>query len=292
LITWLIRKFLGFYAGIIVSGLVVSIYAIIGGMEPATMRALVIVLLVFAAILSRREASLSRILLIGGALLVSFNPLLLLDDPSFQLSVLAVLGLIFLGPIIERGMLIRGIPYTWTSYLAPICAAQLGVLPYIVYSSQSIALYALLSNMLVLFFIGVLSIGGIIIVAVGWLVPTLFPLAAFPVSLALSAVLAIAHSVQGLPYALIPIHVSGWVVSIVYTLLVIWIFRRHHDGSLTPLALFTLRSEVNQLAKRKIPWAPPIPDSQGIQFNYNAFAFAPGPRRGQREEEQTINWDD
>jgi hypothetical protein len=81
-------------------------------------------------------------------------------------------------------------------------------------------------------------------------------------------------------------------VSIVYTLLVIWIFRRHHDGSLTPLALFTLRSEVNQLAKRKIPWAPPIPDSQGIQFNYNAFAFAPGPRRGQREEEQTINWDD
>ncbi|HXK37851.1 MAG TPA: ComEC/Rec2 family competence protein [Candidatus Paceibacterota bacterium] len=292
LVMWVIRKFLGFYTGIMVSAFVISLYAIIGGMEPATMRALVIVLLVFVATLLRREVSLPRILFIGAMLLIVYNPLLLFDDPSFQLSVLAMLGLIFIGPIIERSLLTRGIPLLFTSYLAPIFAAQLGVLPYIMYTSQSFASYAFLANALVLFIIGFLSIGGMVVVAIGWVLPSLLSIIAFPVVIALSAVLHIAHGIAQLPYAALPLHISGWFTATVYLFVSVWIFRRYHDGTLTPLALFTLKEEVKQIAKRKIPWAPPIPDVQGIQFNHLDFVFVAEQRKEKVDTERTICWDD
>lgn len=291
LITFFVRKFLGFVSGILASGVIVSAYALLGGMEPATMRALFIVLLVFAGVLIRREANIPRILMIGGLLLLIMNPLLLLDDPSFQLSMLAMLGLLYIGPVIERMLLLRGVPLWLTTYIAPIFGAQLGVLPFVIWMSQSFALYALLANILVLFFIGFLSAYGIILVFVGMLLPSLFTLLALPAEWTLALVLFLAHAFAQLPFASIPLALPGWLIAVAYAGVVYYLYGVWRSGTLSPLAQFTLREEVKLLAKRKIPWIPPEGDSHEIRFDTMSFTFsAPSTLRTPLEQEAVIDW--
>lgn len=293
LVTLFVRKFFGFISGLIFSSVVIVAYAIIGGLEPATLRALVVVLLLFTSFLLRREASLPRVVLISALVLVSLNPLLLFDDPSFQLSMLAILGLLFIGPVIERRLLLSDLSPMLVGYLAPILGAQLGVLPYIVWQSQSIALYALLANLLVLFFIAFLSIGGIILVAIGMLLPSLFSLVAFPVVLALTMVIAIAHTIAGLPGASVAFALPGWVATSIYALLCIWLYRKWRTVEMSPLARFTLREEVKQLAKRKIPWVAPLPESQGIRLDGDTLEFSfKGNDQTRVERIGVIDWSD
>jgi predicted membrane metal-binding protein len=259
-------------------------------MEPATMRALFIVLLVFFSILLKRQAHLPRIVFIGAALLLIVDPLLLFHDPSFQLSMLALIGLLAIGPLIERALLLRGIAPSVVSYLAPILGAQFGVLPYLMWSTQTFALYAIPANIFILFFIGFLSVGGIAIVFAGMVIPAFFPLVALPVQIALSIVITFAHFVARLPGAILPVHISGSVVSGVYLALSLWLFLRWRHRDLSPLALFTLREEMRLLAKRKIPWSPSVPETVGINLDVSQLAFSPIGVRRHAEALYDIDW--
>lgn len=95
-----------------------------------------------------------RALLFSGMLMLMWNPKYLIFDVSFQLSFLATLGIIYLVPLFDR-VLIR-VPRTmlWIiplrEALSVTLAAQVAVLPLILYKMGTLSLIAPLSNIAVL----------------------------------------------------------------------------------------------------------------------------------------------
>ncbi len=289
LVTLFIRRLLGFISGTFVSLGVVLAYAIIGGMQPATMRALCFIALVLLSILLKREAHPPRLFFVTLSILLVLDPYMLLDDPSFQLSALAVAGLFFIGPIVERILLARHYPVLVVTYLAPLFGAQLAVLPYLVWSTGQLALYAFPANLVVLLFVGALSIGGLFVVGVGLFFGAVFSLVALPVTAMLSAVLFVAHFFAHLPFASIPFALSATAMLAVYAFIAVYLFFRWRHLDMTPLARYALREEVKALRNKKIPWTPPLPEEHGITLMGSTCSFV-FEKTNSHTREDVIDW--
>jgi competence protein ComEC len=93
------------------------------------------------------------ILLVSGFLMIAANPLFLVFDPGFQLSFLATLGLIYLSPGIEIGIrrLFRNAVWQKIAVVAgQTLAAQIAVLPWLLFMTGKLAANAFLANLIVL----------------------------------------------------------------------------------------------------------------------------------------------
>jgi competence protein ComEC len=129
--------------GIITFGLMVG-----GG--ATVLRASIMALIALLARATGRQYQATIALLVAGALMLMWNPKILVYDLGFQLSFLATLGVIY-GPVLlapyfyrvpERG----GLRET----LLTTISAQIIVLPWILYSTGNLSLIALPANLLVL----------------------------------------------------------------------------------------------------------------------------------------------
>lgn len=108
--------------------------------------------------LTNRKNSGCIALMIAGFFMLFHNPKLLLHDPSFQLSFVATLGLIFLASPIENLLMslryVRlSMPKSILSLIATSLATQIFTLPFIVRFSGVVSLVSLPVNILVLPFI-------------------------------------------------------------------------------------------------------------------------------------------
>ena len=109
----------------------------------------------------------ARIMIFAGAIMLAFNPLLLRYDIGFQLSFLAVLGLIYIKPIFDSwwGKLLK------KEYIGPILeiidttiAAQISVLGILVYNFGKISFISPIANILIVPFITLLTIVGMVFI--------------------------------------------------------------------------------------------------------------------------------
>ncbi len=151
-----IRRLLSFLPrvwGIILGGLGIILFGILVGGGATVIRSCFMAGIALSADLIRRDYSVIRALIFAGLVMVIQNPLILLHDPSFQLSFLATLGLIILsGPFEKRlnfitdKIGIRGI-------VAATLATQIFVLPFILYMMGQLSLIGTLVNVIVLPFI-------------------------------------------------------------------------------------------------------------------------------------------
>jgi len=98
-----------------------------------------------------RERSAVRVLILAAALILAFDPLALRYNIGFQLSFLAVLGLIFLLPsfkkFFERIKLLRG--FNLSYLLGVTFSAQVFVLPILIYNFGHLSLTSPLANLLI-----------------------------------------------------------------------------------------------------------------------------------------------
>jgi len=92
-----------------------------------------------------------------------FNPLLLTLDAGFQLSFAAVLSIIYLKPIFDNWLEKLPNPFSLRDILTLTLAAQVGVLPILVWHFGQISLISPLANLLIVPFLPFLMIGGLII---------------------------------------------------------------------------------------------------------------------------------
>ncbi len=83
------------------SAISIIFFAIMTGASATIVRAAIMALLVILARVSGRTSVTIRALFLAGFIMLLFNPMLLVFDPSFQLSFLATLGLLQLSPKIE-----------------------------------------------------------------------------------------------------------------------------------------------------------------------------------------------
>jgi len=129
----------------------------------------------------RRSIS-SRAIVITAALMLIVNPLLLLDDVGFQLSFLAVMGIIYLSPIFKRWL--KFVPelkfFNLRSILVMTFSAYIFTLPILIYNFGRVSLVSPLTNILILPTLYWIMIFGFIFGLVGIIWQTLGWILSFP----------------------------------------------------------------------------------------------------------------
>lgn len=152
----------------------VLFFVILTGASPSVVRAGVMGVLVLLAQKEGRMYRIMNALVFAGALMIFHNPKILRFDAAFQLSFLATLGLIFLSPpvdeklkrawhglrrflglaegshIFEKDYSARFTLFSFRRVLAETLAAQLMVLPLIIYLFGRASLVSPLANLLVI----------------------------------------------------------------------------------------------------------------------------------------------
>jgi len=114
-----------------------------------------------------RLSNATRIMVFAGAIMLIFNPFLLRYDVGFQLSFIAVIGLVYIKPIFDTwwGKLLK------KEYIGSVLeiidttiAAQISVLGILVYNFGRISFISPITNILIVPFITLLTIIGIVFV--------------------------------------------------------------------------------------------------------------------------------
>jgi competence protein ComEC len=140
-----------------------------------------------------------------------FNPLLLKFDLGFQLSFMAVLGLIFVGPVFNNWLdvVCRGKLGWLQEIIAMTFAAQVFTLPLSISSFGYFSIVSLISNIIVLPITPVLM-------ALGILVPILGPIVAIPCSILLSYLMWVVDVSSRVPFAVLKVNLPFFVLGIIY----------------------------------------------------------------------------
>ncbi|MCX6718120.1 MAG: ComEC/Rec2 family competence protein [Candidatus Staskawiczbacteria bacterium] len=142
------RKGRAFYIAIIF----ICIFIILTGLPSSGIRAGIMGGLYLLAQKLGRQSNASRVIITACAVMLLINPLLLLYDVGFQLSFLAVMGLIYIEPFIK--LLIKKIAKDrakeFVSIVSTTFAAQIFTLPIMIYNFGNISYVSPITNLLVL----------------------------------------------------------------------------------------------------------------------------------------------
>jgi len=145
-----IQRLLGIRASLIISTLVVVGFVIITGAQASVVRAAIMGILVVIALNIGRASTMVNALVFTGAVMVAFNPRILIFDVGFQLSFLATAGLIYFADDIEK--VLHKVPkfFEIRSSLAATLSAQIFVLPLLIFYFDQLSIIAPLVNVLIL----------------------------------------------------------------------------------------------------------------------------------------------
>jgi competence protein ComEC len=204
------------------------LFALITGLASASVRAAAMASIALIGQYTERLYLAARTLAVVSALMVLWNPLVLVFDPGFQLSVLATAGLIALTPYLARRLTFVTRALNLREIFATTLSAQIAVLPLLLYQSGQFPLYALPANLLVLIavpwamlFSAVASLGGL------FLGPFAVVLAA-PAYALLSYIIKAGEFFSSLPYASVTFPpFSAWWLVLIYGWLVLWAYHEH-----------------------------------------------------------------
>lgn len=119
------------------------------GAGATALRAAVMALIALYARATNRTYAAGRALFAAVFLMLLVNPLYLVFDPGFGLSVAATAGLIWLAPLLEPRLAFVRSPFLKNT-IATTLAAQLSVLPLLLYDTGTLSLAALPANILVM----------------------------------------------------------------------------------------------------------------------------------------------
>lgn len=136
--------------GLPLAGLAIILFTIMTGAEPATVRAAVMALIALLAVGAGRLYAAGRALALAGVVMIAVNPKVLVFDLGFQLSFLATAGLIYLTPRLESKLLFLTKRWGIRDLVATTLAAQLAVLPWLIFRTGQVPWLALPVNLLVL----------------------------------------------------------------------------------------------------------------------------------------------
>jgi competence protein ComEC len=224
--------FLGFYGSITVSSVGIILFALLAGLGATVVRAALMALIVLFARLTGRTYFMGRALLLTGTGMIIENPGILAHDPSFQLSFLASLGLVFAAPPIERKVPWLGKHPRIKEVIVATLATQILVLPLLVFQTGSLSLLALPANILVLPLIPAAMLASFAAGVATAVFPPLATTFGFPAWSMLSFVLEVARIGSELPLASIPLPgVSGPVLVVIYLTISFFLYLSWKNGS-------------------------------------------------------------
>ncbi len=181
--------------------LAIIAFVVMTGAESSVVRAAVMATIVIIAEQSSRIYSVRVAIVAAAFMMVLYNPNILVFDVGFQLSFLALLGIIYLQPAIETFFKINPNPgfFAWRKNAVITTAAQLAVLPIILSSFGFFSPLAIITNILLLSFIPYTMMLGFFVALGSLISPHLSWLLSLPAKLLLGYELAVINFFAQLP---------------------------------------------------------------------------------------------
>jgi competence protein ComEC len=144
---------------ILLTILFLFLYVILIGFPASALRAFIMITLVFIGGIFNREVDVIRTLIIAGTIILIFNPLALVYDLGFQLSFLAVLGIVLYNHFFN-------FKFISSKYLRELISvtlsAQVFIIPILILNFGYISLSFLIVNILIIPIIPMIIVLGII----------------------------------------------------------------------------------------------------------------------------------
>jgi competence protein ComEC len=184
----------------LVAGITIALFVLAAGAGAASIRAGLMAGLALTARATGRTYAVVRALLVVAFLMLFANPLLLAYDPGFQLSFIATLGLILLSPILEARLAFVRSAF-WRELLAATLAAQVAVLPLLLYQTGLFSLVSLPANLAVLPLVPLAMALAAVAGVLSLIIPAAAPLFGFPAHVLLSYMIEVTRFFANLPLA-------------------------------------------------------------------------------------------
>ena len=202
---------------LILGALSIVLFALMTGGSATVVRASVMALIALLARATDRVYDITRALIFAGVAMTLHNPLILLFDPSFQLSFLATLALITLAPRLETHLSFVPQRLKLRETATATIATQIFVLPLLLFHSGELSVVSLPSNLLVLIAVPATMLFGFLASAVSLVSTTLASPLAWIATALLGYMLAVVDKFSSLPFASIALPpLSLWGVIAVY----------------------------------------------------------------------------
>lgn len=219
------------------------LYLLLIGLPASAMRAGLMGFLVMLALSLGRLNRLLNALLLAAAVLLIINPRLLRDDIGFQLSFLAVLGIAYFYPLINS--LLNRIKVSWLKKIRHkamvsgiidiiiiTLAAQVMTLPILASNFSQVSVVAPLTNLLVLWTLPFIMVGGLLALGLSLVIPGLAVLFFLPVHLLFLYINEVSGFLVTLPFSYWEIDyvwAGWWILYYMGLVWVIWKFRKRKN---------------------------------------------------------------
>jgi len=210
-------SFLPFLGGMFASAFGIVLFALMTGAGASTVRASMMAILAIFARATGRESDALHLLFIAAFFMVMQNPLIVIYDPSFQLSFLATLGLFVLSPTLSKK--ISRVTPKWgiRETLATTLSTQIFVLPLLLCQTGIFSVVALPVNLVVLPVIPATMLFGFLTGVFGFISHPIGMLFGAPAFALLSYIFAVVHFFTRLPFASFTLSsFSIWIVAGIY----------------------------------------------------------------------------
>lgn len=140
-------KTISFYGSVSV----IVLFVLMTGAEASVVRAAIMGIIALLALQAERMYSLRNAIVITAFLMVVFNPKVLVFDLGFQLSFAALLGIVYLSPVVKSILRIRESGFlSWKQNALITFSAQAAVVPFLLGTFGVFSLTSFVANILIL----------------------------------------------------------------------------------------------------------------------------------------------
>ena len=198
---------------------IISLFIIMTGLQPSAVRAGIMGGFFLLSQHLGKMGSASRIVFFVAAVMLLQNPLLLTLDVGFQLSFLAILGIIYLLPVFQN--LFRKIPnvFQFRNILAITLSAQVFTLPILIYNFGYISLVSPLTNVLIVPLLPYIVGFGFLFTFVGMIWQPLGWVLSFPCWLLLTYLMKIVDLFSNQSWAIKAFESVHWIWLVIFYLI-------------------------------------------------------------------------
>lgn len=209
---------------------IIALFILAAGAGAAGVRAGLMAGIALYARASGRTYDALRALCVAATLMLIWNPLLLIYDPGFQLSFIATIGLILGAPHVESRLAFITLRFLREIVSATI-AAQIAVLPLLLFQTGLLSIVSLPANVLVLPVVPfAMALSGLAGVA-GWIVPPLAPFFGLPAYVLLAYMIHMTEFLSSIPLSAVSLPPFSFVLVLAaYGGLVYLLIRMHGRG--------------------------------------------------------------
>ncbi len=207
------------------------LFVLMTGLQPSAIRAAITGSIALFAKVTGRVYDIRNAIAFAAAVMVAYDPAMLMASVGFQLSFLSLLGIVYLGPPLKKLFRYNGAGFLeWKECAVTTLSAQLAVMPVLIIAFGQFSATAIFANILILSTVPLAMFFGFLLAAFGFISHSLAFFCAKLAGLILFYELAMIRLFAGLPVP-VPIKFdSTAVVFAYYGALVFFIALHYHHG--------------------------------------------------------------